>query len=236
MVCVLGFHRRWCNTSEPRQAYEEAPVIAFLYARVSTGEQNEGMQLREMQEYAARAGWKTEIFPDVGVSGAKDRRPELDRMMALVRRRKCDVVLVYRFDRFGRSLRHLVNALEEFRSLGVRFVSLHDSVDTTTPGGVLQFQIIGAMAEFERSLIRERVRSGMAHAKAMGKHVGRPSRQLDTREIARLRAQGLRWSEVSIRIGAGVSTCKRELRKAGPKGLCKKAENGADSKAFAGVN
>lgn len=182
---------------------------AFLYARVSTGEQNEGMQLSEMQEYAQRAGWEIELFPDVGVSGGTDRRPELDRMMNLVRRRKCDIVLVYRFDRFGRSLRHLVTALEEFDSLGVRFISLHDHVDTTTPGGRLQFQIIGAMAEFERSLIRERVRSGMAHAKAQGKHMGRKPLPLDAAQITALRAQGLPWREVAHRVKADESTVRK---------------------------
>lgn len=209
-------------------------MIAFLYARVSTGEQKEGMQLREMQEFAERRGWEQEVFPDVGVSGAKDRRPELDRMMSLVRKRKCDVVLVYRYDRFARSLTHLVSALEEFDSLGVQFVSLHEGVDTSTPNGRLIFHIFASIAEFERALIGERVRSGMAHAKAQGKHVGRPSLGLDAREIASLRAQGVPWSEVSEKVGAGISTCKRELRKAGPKGMCKTEGNGTDSKASSG--
>ena len=147
---------------------------AFLYARVSTGEQNEGMQLREMRELAERRGWAQELFVDAGYSGAKETRPELDRMMGLVRRRKCDVVLVYRFDRFARSTRHLVNALDEFRALGVQFISVHEAIDTTTPVGRMAFQIFAAIAEFERELIRERVKSGMAHAKAKGQHVGRP--------------------------------------------------------------
>ena len=115
-------------------------MIAFLYARVSTGEQDTGMQIRELLEYAKRRDWQTEVFTD-SISGAKDRRPGLDQMMAQVRRRKCDVVLVYRYDRFARSLQQLVNALEEFRVLGVNFVSLHEGVDTSTPNGRLVFGI-----------------------------------------------------------------------------------------------
>jgi DNA invertase Pin-like site-specific DNA recombinase len=207
-------------------------VRAFLYARVSTGEQNEGMQLREMQEFAERRGWTCEIFPDVGVSGAKDSRPELNRMMTLVRRRKCDVVLVYKFDRFARSLRFLLNSLAEFDALGVAFVSVRDNIDTTLPAGRLMFQIIGAMAEFERSLIRERVKSGMAHAKANGKHVGRPSLGLDTSEIRALRAQGLTWEGVAERVGAGVSTCQKALRTGTQKGSSNGQNFAVDSKGF----
>src|SRR5690349_9736298 len=119
------------------------------------------MQLREMQEFANSRNWELELFPDVGQSGGKESRPELDRMMQLVRRRKCDVVLVYKFDRFARSLRHLLNALAEFDALGIAFISLHDNIDTTTPSGRLMFQIIGAFAEFERAMIRARVKSGI---------------------------------------------------------------------------
>jgi len=198
-------------------------VIAFLYARVSTGEQNEGMQLREMQEYAARAGWKTEIFPDVGVSGAKDRRPELDRMMALVRRRKCDVVLVYKFDRFARSLRFLVNALAEFDALGVAFVSVRDNIDTTLPAGRLMFHVIGAIAEFERSLIAERVKSGLQEAKKQleaGKPThrgktrwaGRPGHDVDTEQIHRLRANGHALRAIAKTVGISEASVRRALK------------------------
>lgn len=221
-------------------------MIAFLYARVSTGEQNEGMQLREMQEYATARKWQQELFVDTGVSGAKESRPELDRMMRLARKRKCGVVLVYKFDRFARSLRHLLNALEEFEARGVEFVSIHDDFDMTTATGRLMFKMVGAFAEFERDIIRQRVRSGMATAKQeilengqtrRGKtHIGRPSLMLDAREIASLRAQGLPWREVSARVGAGISTCKRELRKACPKGLCKTEENSDDSTVLTGAN
>ena len=186
---------------------------AFLYARVSTGDQNEGMQVREMLDRAHKLPGELHIeqFIDAGFSGASARRPELDRMLALARRGKCDVVIVYRFDRFARSTRQLVNALEEFQALGVQFISVHESIDTTTPMGKFAFTVFAAIAEFERELIRERVRSGMAHAKAQGKRVGRPAAKLNAAEIAALRAQGLTWREVSSRLGAGVSTCKRIL-------------------------
>ncbi len=206
---------------------------AFLYARVSTGEQNEGMQVREMLELAKRRDWETEMFIDAGYSGAKDTRPELDRMMQLVRRGKCDAVLVYRFDRFARSTRHLVNALDEFRALGVQFISVHESIDTTTPVGRMAFQIFAAIAEFERELIRERVRSGMAHAKANGKHVGRPPLGLDAEEIALLRAQGLTWSAIAEQVGAGESTCRKFMAREAEKGYENAPENTTDSKGLA---
>ena len=208
---------------------------AFLYARVSTGEQNEGMQLREMRELAERRGWAQELFVDAGYSGAKETRPELDRMMGLVRRRKCDVVLVYRFDRFARSTRHLVNALDEFRALGVQFISVHEAIDTTTPVGRMAFQIFAAIAEFERELIRERVKSGMAHAKANGKHVGRPQlgsekkklrRALRAEEIALLRAQRLTWSAIAEQVGAGESTLRKFMAREAEKGCAKSVQNG----------
>ena len=206
-------------------------MIAFLYARVSTGEQDTGMQIRELLEYAKRRDWQTEVFTD-SISGAKDRRPGLDQMMAQVRRRKCDVVLVYRYDRFARSLQQLVNALEEFRVLGVNFVSLHEGVDTSTPNGRLVFGIFASIAEFERELIRDRVRSGMRHAKAQGVHIGRPRLMLDAFEIASLRAQGLTWPAISERVGAGVSSCQKAVRNATQKG-CKSNETSvADSKGL----
>ena len=199
---------------------------AFLYARVSTGEQDEGMQLREMRELAERRGWTQELFVDAGYSGAKETRPELDRMMGLVRRRKCDVVLVYRFDRFARSTRHLVNALDEFRALGVQFISVHEAIDTTTPVGRMAFQIFAAIAEFERELIRERVKSGMAHAKAKGQHVGRPSRGLDPERIALLRAQRLTWGAIAEQLGAGESTVRKFMAREAEKGCAKSVQNG----------
>lgn len=186
-----------------------APMKAFLYARVSTGDQNEGMQLASMSEFARRRGWEIESFPDAGFSGAKDRRPALDLMMARVRKRECDVVLVWRFDRFARSVTHLVNALQEFKALGVQFVSVQENIDTTLPHGELLFHIFAAIAQFERALISERVRHGMRHAKAQGKHMGRKALPLDAAQITALRAQGLPWREVAHRVKADESTVRK---------------------------
>ena len=137
---------------------------AALYARVSTNNgQNPEMQLNELREYCQRRGWEVAgEYTDNGVSGSRERRPQLDRLLADCRRRAVDAVVVYRYDRFARSLRQLVNALEEFRSLGIDFISLHEGVDTSTPNGRLVFGIFASIAEFERELIRDRVKSGHA--------------------------------------------------------------------------
>lgn len=189
---------------------------AFLYARVSTGEQDSGMQLREMDEFAERRGWDTETFTD-STSGAKERRPGLDSMMALVRKRKCDVILVYRFDRFARSTRQLVNALDEFNVLGVQFVSLHESIDTTTPMGKFAFAIFAAIAEFERAIIRERVKSGVAHARLKGIRLGRPRVAVDIEKLALLRAEGISTRGIAGRLGISHASVVRALKRAGTK-------------------
>ncbi len=148
---------------------------AAIYARVSTNGQDVGMQTRELREFVKRRGWHIEAeYTDVGISGAKEKRSQLDRLMADAKRRRFDSVVVYRYDRFARSLRHLVNALEEFRALGIDFVSIHEGVDTSTPNGRLIFGIFASIAEFERELIRDRVKSGIAAARARGVRLGRP--------------------------------------------------------------
>jgi DNA invertase Pin-like site-specific DNA recombinase len=184
---------------------------AGLYARVSThAGQNPEMQLAELRQYCERRGWEvTGEYVDVGVSGAKERRPELDRLQSACRRRQVDAVVVYRYDRFARSLRQLVNALCEFDALGIQFVSLHEGVDTSTPNGRLVFGIFASIAEFERELIRERVRSGLAAARARGKQLGRPRRVVDAKKIAALRAQGLSWRKIAAELRVGVGTVHR---------------------------
>jgi len=170
-----------------------------IYARVSTliGQSPE-MQLAELREYAARRGWEVYAeYVDSGVSGSKESRPELNRLMADAHRRHFDVVLCWKVDRFGRSLKHLVNSLADLDSYGIAFVSLRDNLDLSTPSGRLMFQIIGAMAEFERSLIQERVRAGLRNAKLKGKTLGRPPLTLDWDRIARLRASGASIREIS---------------------------------------
>src|SRR5580700_5172551 len=147
---------------------------AAIYARVSTanGGQSPEMQLIELRQYCQRRGWEIEAeYVDTGISGAKESRPQLDRLLADCRKRQVDAVVVYRYDRFARSLRQLVNALCEFNELGIQFISLHEGVDTSTANGRLVFGIFASIAEFERELIRERVRSGIAVARARGKRL-----------------------------------------------------------------
>lgn len=183
---------------------------AALYARVSTNGQDADLQLREFREFCQRRDWSVAgEYIDTGISGSKDRRPELDRLMADAKRRKFDSVVVYRYDRFARSLRHLVNALEEFRALGIDFVSIHEGVDTSTPNGRLIFGIFGSIAEFERELIRDRVRSGMRSARARGRKIGRPRTAVNATRIAGLRSQGASWSEVCSETGLSAGTAKR---------------------------
>jgi DNA invertase Pin-like site-specific DNA recombinase len=165
------------------------------------------MQIRELREYCQRRGWQIAgEYVDAGVTGAKEHRPELDKLLADCRKRLVDAVVVYRYDRFARSLRQLVNALEEFRALEVEFVSLHEGVDTSTPNGRLIFGIFASIAEFEREIIRERVRSGLAAARARGKRIGRPRKVVDAAKITRLRASGASWRTIAARLGVSVGT------------------------------
>jgi DNA invertase Pin-like site-specific DNA recombinase len=168
------------------------------------------MQLRELREYAARRGWTiSEEYTDQGVSGSKESRPELNRLVADAHRRRFDAVLVWKIDRFGRSLKHLVNALADLAAYGVAFVSLRDNLDLSTPSGRLMFQIIGAMAEFERALIQERVKAGLRNAQAKGKRLGRPRRVVDSARISALRASGASWRSISRELGVGIATLYR---------------------------
>src|SRR5450759_3836075 len=182
-----------------------------LYARVSTsnGQQDPERQLRELREYAKRRDLSIVGEYTDRLSGSKESRPALNRLMADASARKFDAVLVWKLDRFARSLKHLVNALAEFEALGVAFVSLRDNLDLSTPSGRLMFQIIGAMAEFERSLIQERVRAGLRNARAKGKRLGRPRICVDAAKLRELRAEGRGWREVAAKLGIGVGTAIR---------------------------
>lgn len=190
---------------------------AVLYARVSTRNgQDPTLQLHDLREYCEHRGWEIAgEYTDVGVSGSKDSRPELNRLMAAAKQRKFDAVLVWKLDRFGRSLRRLVNSLAEFEALGIAFVSLHESLDLTTPGGRLQFQIIAAMAEFERALIQERVRGGLAHAWRNGKRLGRPRRVWSPKlaaQVEALRSKGVSWQTISRQTRIAVGTLHGRFR------------------------
>jgi len=186
---------------------------AAIYARVSTNNgQDPEVQLAEIREFCLRREWTTvKEYVDKGISGAKERRPALDNLLADCRRRAVDCVVVYRYDRFARSLRQLVNALEEFRALGIDFVSLHEGVDTSTPNGRLVFGIFASIAEFERELIRDRVKSGLALAKSRGKCLGRPRVNVDRLRIAMLRNDGRSWAEICDVLGISKGTAQRAV-------------------------
>ena len=162
---------------------------AALYTRVSSGEQNTGPQEHALREYVQRRGWKLQqIYRDEGVSGASSNRPALNELLRACRRGSVDVVVVWKFDRFARSLKQLMSGLEMCRALGIDFVSVTEAVDTSLPAGELVLQMIGAVAQFERSLIAERVKSRLENARAKGKTLGRPPlRKLTRREVAELR-------------------------------------------------
>jgi len=183
-----------------------------IYARVSTANngQDPTMQTRELREYCERRGWSVAgEFVDLGISGTKEKRPELDRLMVEAHRRRFDAVIVWKFDRFARSVSHLLRALETFQALGIHFVSLSESLDTSTPAGKMVFTVLGAVAELERSLIVERVKAGLRNARAKGKQLGRPRRVLDAKRIATLRAQGLGWKQIAAEMEVGVGTLYR---------------------------
>src|ERR1700685_4013015 len=173
------------------------PRVA-IYARVSTTNhgQDVTVQTRELEQFAEARNWRlVDSYLDLGISGSKDMRPELDRLMADAHRRKFHVVIGWEFDRFARSVSHLLRALETFNALGIAFVSLSEQMDTTTPTGKMIFTVLGAVAELERSLIVERVRAGLRNARAKGKTLGRPRKIVDAAKITDLRTQGRSWRE-----------------------------------------
>lgn len=183
-----------------------------IYSRVSTADQNVGMQLDELRSYCDRRGFEiAQEYVDQGISGSKESRPALNRLLSDARRRRFDAVLVYRYDRFARSLRQLVNALGEFDALGVHFISLHEGVDTSTPSGRLVFGIFASIAEFERSLITERVKSGQAAAKRRGVKFGRPRIELYTTKLAELRSQGMSYANIAKATDLSVGTVYRVI-------------------------
>jgi len=186
-----------------------------LYARVSTSDkgQDSEVQMVPLRDYAQARGWAIyQEYIDNGISGAKERRPALDHLMADARRRLFDAVLVWRFDRFARSTRHLINALHEFRHLGVAFVSYQENLDTSSPLGEAMFTIIGAMAQLERDIIRERVKAGVARARARGRQLGRPRKVFHRDQVERLRAEGLSFRQIGERLGISPALALRLCR------------------------
>lgn len=177
-----------------------------IYLRVSTSDQSTAMQRADLERFAASKAWEPMFFEDEGVSGSKEKRPGLDALMDGARKRKFDVVLVWRFDRFARSSRHLVSALEEFRSLGINFVSYNENIDTSTPMGMAMFTIISAMAQLERDIIRERVKAGVNAARAKGKHLGRPrTKPADIAEQVKALRKQHSYSIIALMLGISKS-------------------------------
>jgi DNA invertase Pin-like site-specific DNA recombinase len=188
---------------------------AGIYTRVSTSDQHPDMQEQELVEYARRRNWIVQrVYCDKGVSGATEKRPALDALLEDCRRGKIDIVVVWKFDRFCRSLKQLLNGLETFRQLGIGFVSCTEAIDTSLPHGEMLFQIIGAIAQWERSLIAERVRAGLQNARRQGKRLGRPPLRIMTiDEAQKLRKErqrnGVPFRSLAKKYGVSVWTAHR---------------------------
>jgi DNA invertase Pin-like site-specific DNA recombinase len=183
-----------------------------IYARVSTREQSCEMQLRDLRTYCAARGFEpAREYIDVGQSGTKESRPELSKLMEDARKRRFDAIVVWRFDRFARSTKHLLLALEEFRSLGIQFISYQENIDTSSPLGQALFTIVSAVAQLERDLIRERVSAGIRNARANGKKLGRPKCAVERERILELKAQGQSLRQIATKLGVGYGTVRARL-------------------------
>jgi Site-specific recombinases, DNA invertase Pin homologs len=205
---------------------------ALIYARVSTSHHNQNpqVQIEEMRRACKAREWSvTEEIVDHGYSGSTDNRPGLKRLMALVRAREVDVIVVVKMDRLFRSLKHLVSTLEEFEKIGVKFVALKDNVDYSTPAGRFFVQILGSLGEFERSLLRERTMMGLDHARSKGAKFGRP-RVHDAEEILRLHKSGMTYRQIQKTTGAPMGTISRAIKGA-HKSPVKKSSEGSKQAA-----
>lgn len=178
-----------------------------IYARVSTHEQEPENQLQELRQFAEARSWTHAEYIDRGVSGSKDRRPSLDRLVLDARRRRFDVLVVWRLDRLGRNLKHLVTLLEDLQAVGIAFVSLGEGIDCTTAAGRLQLHVLAALAEFERARIAERVRAGLARVRASGKRLGRPAAKIASGDLQRTASLSVR--EAAIVLGVSRSVVHR---------------------------
>lgn len=194
---------------------------SLLYSRVSTLDkgQNPEVQMSELRRFCLSRGWEnTNEISDIGYSGGTDQRPGLKKLLILARSRQIDVVICTKLDRMARSLKHLVSLLDEFNSLGIIFISVHDQIDLSTASGRLMVHIIGAFSEFERALIRERTMAGLAFAKSKGTKLGRPKKRDDVAILA-LRRQGLTYSQIQKKLRISRPAIGRALRESGTKTL-----------------
>ena len=183
-----------------------------VYARVSTRDQSTESQLLDLRRYVKQRNWDSyREYCDHGISGTKDSRPALNALMEDARKRRFDLVLVWRFDRFARSTKHLILALEEFRHLGIGFVSYQENIDTSSPLGSAIFTIISAVAQLERDIIAERVKAGLRRARQNGKRLGRPRAHIDTTRIRKMHLQGLSHRAIGRQLGTSHTTVRRVL-------------------------
>ncbi len=184
-----------------------------IYARVSTKDQSCELQVRDLRAYCAARGFDlVREYVDVGQSGAKDSRPDLNKLMDDARKRQFDALICWRFDRFARSTKHLLLALEEFRSLGIQFISYQENIDTSSALGQALFTIVSAVAQLERDLIRERVSAGIRNARANGKKLGRPMRAVDPERILEMRTEGQSLQQIAENLGVGYGTVRARLQ------------------------
>ena len=184
-----------------------------IYERVSTEGQSVEMQEADLKAFCMQRGFTIfREYSDTGISGTKERRPALDELMADARKRKFDTVLVWRFDRFARSTKHLITALDELRHLGIEFISFQENIDTSSPLGKAMFTIVAAIAELERNIIVERIKGGLRRAKAMGKKIGRPGLQINTERIVSLKAEGLSIRAIAKQVGASPAYVHKALQ------------------------
>lgn len=186
-----------------------------IYARVSTTDQHCEQQLVELREYVARRGWEAQgEYTDHGVSGAKNSRPAMDKLMAAARRRAIDAIVVSKIDRWGRSMPGFVASIQELAALGVRFVAVTQGIDTDgqgSPAPKLMLNLLGAFAEFERELISERTKSGLQRARREGKTLGRPAVVFDRRKAEKLREKGASIRTIASELNVSVGTAARRL-------------------------
>ena len=189
---------------------------AACYIRVSTAEQNSALQVAELQQYITARGWELVAVYEDTMSGSKSSRPGLNRMMADARARRIDAVCCWKLDRFGRSLVDCLNNIQTLESCGVRFIAITQGLDTDqqNPASRFLLHVLGAAAEFERSLIRERVSAGMREAKKAGKALGRPRRVFNRDEVHELRRKDMSIARISRQLGIGVGTVARALASA----------------------
>jgi DNA invertase Pin-like site-specific DNA recombinase len=190
-----------------------------IYTRVSTQDQSVDMQIIDLRRYCDQRSLEVyKEYSDQGISGVKDRRPALDELMSDAKKKKFDAVLCWRFDRFARSTKHLITALEEFRHLGIEFISYHENIDTSSPLGKAMFTIVSAIAELERNILLERVRAGLKRAKENGAILGRPKRlDLDIKELQKMRKKGLSFRQIAKQVKACPGTVYKSLKNPGPK-------------------